>query len=76
MANSDQEIPFDSLAAASFAHSLVERFRSQGKNPDDLFVALAGLICGGDSQLGADCLKALDGAIERGASEGTYEPPA
>lgn len=60
--------------AAAFADSLAKKALSQGVQSEDLFIALAGLICARVPQVGSECLKALDAVIC--ASAGTCVPPA
>jgi hypothetical protein len=71
---SKQDVPPESLTGSAFADSLAKKFASQGGNPADLFVALAGVVCGKDQKLGADCLMALEGVIDGGANAETRVP--
>jgi hypothetical protein len=66
MAISEQYLPPESMAAASFATSLAAKFVHRGGNPVDLFSALAGIVCSKEPKLGAECLVALEGAIDGG----------
>jgi hypothetical protein len=74
MTISKQDAPPESMIGAAFADSLAKKFASQGGNPVDLFVALAGVVCGKDQKLGADCLTALEGVIDGGANAETPVP--
>ncbi len=47
-----QDVPPESMMGAALADSLAKKFVSQGGNPADLFVALAGVICEKDQKLG------------------------
>jgi len=68
MENASDGLPESAMTAAAFADSLAKRFASQGKNPADLFIALAGLISGRSPQVAAECLMALEGAVDGDAS--------
>jgi hypothetical protein len=74
MENISDSLPESAKAGAAFADSLAKRFMSQGKNPADLFIALAGLISGRSPIVGAECLMALEGAVDGGASAKTPAP--
>jgi hypothetical protein len=64
MRNIPQELPSTAMEGASFADSLSKKAESQGMRPADLFIALAGLIYGLSPKIGAECLIALEGAID------------
>jgi hypothetical protein len=64
MRNTPNEPPESAMTGAAFADSLAKKYASQGKNPADLFIALAGLISGRSPQVAAECLMALEGAVD------------
>ncbi len=68
MGISDNELPASALAGVAFASSLAEAYSLRGNGGKDLFVALAGLVCVRYPQVGAECLKALDDALESRAA--------
>jgi hypothetical protein len=74
MGNASNELPDSAKAGAAFADSLATRYASQGKNPADLFIALAGLISGRSPQVAAECLMALEGAVDGSAIAKTPAP--
>jgi len=76
MDNTSDNLPDSAISGAAFADSLVKRFVSQGKNPADLFITLAGLISGRSPIIGAECLMALEGAVDGAANIGKRAPSA
>lgn len=56
------------MVGAAFVDSLIKTAESQGRSPSDLFITLAGMIYGLSSEIGAECLTALDAMLEGGAS--------
>jgi hypothetical protein len=61
MKSTHKDLPESAMAAPSFAYSLAKKLTSQGKNPADLFIVLAGLISGLAPQVAAECLNSFGG---------------
>ena len=55
------------LVAAQFAARILEAFVQRGGEPSDLFLAFAGLVVARDTDLGSECLLALEQAVACGA---------
>jgi hypothetical protein len=71
-----REPPEASFSSAAFADSLFEKANSQGIPSKDLFVAFAGIVGGLNGKLAADCLTALEAAIDGDANAETCAPSA
>jgi hypothetical protein len=57
-------LPDSALNGARFAESIAQRWEAKGGKAADLFVAISGLISGKSPIVGAECLIALERAVD------------